>query len=61
MPSFNLSISYLIFTALHLACFALAMTVCGLYGTDLQHAHKVDKYDASKWVIKGSCIPLAAD
>lgn len=46
----NLAISYIAFTALHLVCFALALTTCGLYGNDLQRAHVHDKYSDSKWV-----------
>ncbi|KAL7961843.1 hypothetical protein V8C34DRAFT_242350 [Trichoderma compactum] len=50
MAKSSLSISYYAFTALHLACFALAITVCGLYGTDLQRAKYFDDYTKSKWV-----------
>lgn len=50
MARSSLSLSYYAFTALHLACFALAITVCGLYGTDLQRANKFDDYTKSKWV-----------
>ncbi|KAK1252348.1 hypothetical protein MKX08_003535 [Trichoderma sp. CBMAI-0020] len=44
------SVGYLAFTALHLVCFAFALAVCGLYGTDLQRAKHFDEYTTSKWV-----------
>lgn len=50
MAKSSLSISYYAFTALHVACFALAITVCGLYGTDLKRASQFDNYTHSKWV-----------
>ncbi|KAM0472171.1 hypothetical protein ACHAPX_008849 [Trichoderma viride] len=50
MTRSSLSVSYFAFTALHLVCFALALTVCGLYGTDLQRAKHFDEYTNSKWV-----------
>jgi hypothetical protein len=52
MTRSSLSVSYFAFTALHLVCFALALTVCGLYGTDLQRAKHFDEYTNSKWVRK---------
>ncbi|GFP52947.1 hypothetical protein ACSS6W_000378 [Trichoderma asperelloides] len=50
MTRSSLSVTYFAFTALHFVCFALAITVCGLYGTDLQRAKKFDDYTNSKWV-----------
>lgn len=50
MTRSSLSISYFAFTALHFVLFALALTVCGLYGTDLQRAKHFDEYTSSKWV-----------
>jgi hypothetical protein len=50
MARSSLSISYYAFTALHFACFALAITVCGLYGADLQRTKNFDNYTKSKWV-----------
>ncbi|UKZ74336.1 hypothetical protein TrVFT333_002001 [Trichoderma virens FT-333] len=50
MAKSSLSISYYAFTALHVACFALAITVCGLYGTDLKRASQFDNYTHSKWI-----------
>lgn len=52
MTRSSLSVTYFAFTALHFVCFALAITVCGLYGTDLQRAKKFDDYTNSKWVRK---------
>ncbi|KAK5999044.1 hypothetical protein PT974_01431 [Cladobotryum mycophilum] len=45
-----MAISYFAFTGLHFACFALAVTVCGLYGTDLHHSNQFDGSSKSKWV-----------
>lgn len=50
MAKSSLSISYYAFTALHFACFALAITVCGLYGANLQRTKNFDNYTKSKWV-----------
>jgi hypothetical protein len=57
MTRSSLSVTYFAFTALHFVCFALAITVCGLYGTDLQRAKKFDDYTSSKWVRE---IPMAS-
>ena len=38
--------SYVAFSVLHFVLFVLALTVCGLYGVDLQRAAVAD----SKWV-----------
>ncbi|EEU47122.1 uncharacterized protein NECHADRAFT_67747 [Fusarium vanettenii 77-13-4] len=46
----DLAVSYVLFSALHLCCFALALTTCGLYGTDLHRANQQHKYSDSKWV-----------
>jgi hypothetical protein len=45
--------SYLAFSVLHFFQFALAITVCGLYGVDLHRAAQAGKYQDSKWV----CFP----
>lgn len=50
MGAFNLATSYLLFTVLHLFCFILALTTCGLYGKDLQRAHHHGVYSDSKWI-----------
>ncbi|GJN72291.1 membrane-associating domain-containing protein [Purpureocillium lilacinum] len=50
MGFFSTSASYFAFSGLHLVCFALALTVCGLYGQDLNNAHHLHKYADSKWV-----------
>ncbi|PHH64209.1 hypothetical protein CDD81_4823 [Ophiocordyceps australis] len=50
MGLFNTSVSYFAFSGLHFLCFVLAITVCGLYGTDLNRASHVHKYADSKWV-----------
>ncbi|KAH6887903.1 hypothetical protein B0T10DRAFT_62202 [Thelonectria olida] len=46
----NFAVSYLLFSLLHLFCFALALTTIGLYGVDLNRAHQHGKYSDSKWV-----------
>lgn len=50
MGLFDLALSYLFFTVVHFFCFALSLTVCGLYGTDLQRANEANGYTDSKWV-----------
>ncbi|GAW15429.1 hypothetical protein ANO14919_048380 [Xylariales sp. No.14919] len=42
--------SYALFAILHLAQFVLAVTVIGLYGTDLDRAHRRGAYTDGKWV-----------
>lgn len=57
----DLAVSYVLFSALHLCCFALALTTCGLYGTDLHRANQQHKYSDSKWVselrLAAGCTP----
>lgn len=43
-------LSYIFFSILHLFQFALALTVCGLYGVDLDRARKAGVYADGKWV-----------
>ncbi|KAI0162240.1 hypothetical protein GGR57DRAFT_498581 [Xylariaceae sp. FL1272] len=51
MPDvFGMALSYLLFSILHFFQFVLAVTVIGLYGTDLNHANKQGKYSDGKWV-----------
>ncbi|KAH0593266.1 hypothetical protein MHUMG1_08988 [Metarhizium humberi] len=50
MGFFATSIGYFAFCALHLVCFALALAVCGLYGQDLNHAHRQHVHSDSKWL-----------
>ncbi|KAF2200762.1 hypothetical protein GQ43DRAFT_449282 [Delitschia confertaspora ATCC 74209] len=40
--------------------FVLALTVCGLYGTDLDAAHKAHVYADSKWVYAVTVAGLSA-
>ncbi|KAI0975749.1 hypothetical protein F4678DRAFT_280676 [Xylaria arbuscula] len=44
------SVSYLLFSILHFIQFVLAITVIGLYATDLDRAHKKGVYADGKWV-----------
>ncbi|KND87951.1 hypothetical protein TOPH_07358 [Tolypocladium ophioglossoides CBS 100239] len=50
MGLFSTTLSYFLFSGLHFVCFALALTVCGLYGQDLNTANHLAKYADSKWV-----------
>lgn len=46
----GLTASYFAFSVVHFLQFALAITVCGLYGVDLSRASKAGKYQDSKWI-----------
>ncbi|KAK4102816.1 hypothetical protein N658DRAFT_514944 [Parathielavia hyrcaniae] len=46
----GLSTGYLLFTLLHLAQFVLAVTVCALYGIDLDRARKANAHADGRWV-----------
>jgi hypothetical protein len=46
----SFTLSYIFFSVVHIVGFALALTVCGLYGKDLSRANEQDKYADSKWV-----------
>lgn len=46
----GLSVGYIVFTAVHFLCFALAIAVCGLYGQNISK----DDDNTSKWVC-GTC------
>lgn len=50
----NITLTQILFTAVRFVQFALALTVCGLYGVDLNNARKEKKYVDSKWVRKPS-------
>ncbi|KAI1392202.1 uncharacterized protein F4822DRAFT_390000 [Hypoxylon trugodes] len=50
MGLLGMTASYLLFSLLHFAQFVLAVTVCGLYGVDLQRARSQGKYVDGKWV-----------
>lgn len=50
MGFFGMALSYIGFTVIHFFQFVLAITVCGLYGTDLHNAASQGKYMDSKWV-----------
>ena len=40
--------------------FIFAITVCGLYGTDIHNAHKAHKYTDSKWAYAVTVGALSA-
>ncbi|CRK43398.1 hypothetical protein BN1723_005650 [Verticillium longisporum] len=46
----ELGVVYLSLTVIHFFQFVLAITVIGLYGTDLQRAREADSYVDAKWV-----------
>jgi hypothetical protein len=46
----SLSLSYLLFCVLHFGQFVLAVTVCGLYGVELNRAAKAGVHADGKWV-----------
>ena len=50
MVSLNMSKTYLAAAVLRVLQFVFAVTVIGLYGQDLNAAHKAGKYTDSKWV-----------
>jgi hypothetical protein len=50
MAIFGMGTSYVLFALLHFFQFVLAITVCALYGIDLQHAREQGKYTDGKWV-----------
>lgn len=50
MGCVSFTLSYIFFSVVHIVGFALALTVCGLYGKDLSRANEQDKYADSKWV-----------
>jgi hypothetical protein len=50
MGLFGMAFSYIAFSVLHFFQFVLAITVAGLYGTDLNRARTAGKYADSRWV-----------
>lgn len=56
----NLTLGYLLFTLLYVACFALSLTVCGLYGHDLTRAREAGVDPDTKWVSYPSPIRLSS-
>ncbi|KAK5656549.1 hypothetical protein OQA88_4528 [Cercophora sp. LCS_1] len=46
----NVSLGYLLFCLLHFGQFVLAVTVCGLYGVELDRARKAGVHADGKWV-----------
>lgn len=57
MGLFGMAASYLAFSVLHFFQFVLAITVCGLYAVDLNHARAEGSYVDGKWV---SFVPMLA-
>ncbi|KAH9905332.1 hypothetical protein F4778DRAFT_703121 [Xylariomycetidae sp. FL2044] len=50
MSILGMTVGYLLFAILHFFQFVLSVTVCGLYGVDLQRARTHGKYTDGKWV-----------
>ncbi|KAG7291496.1 hypothetical protein NEMBOFW57_001515 [Staphylotrichum longicolle] len=46
----SMALSYLLFVLLHVSQFILAVTVCALYGVDLDRARKAGVHADGKWV-----------
>lgn len=56
----QLTLSWVLLAVLRLFQFALALAVCGLYGTDLHRAHNAGVYSDGKWVYAVVCGGLGA-
>jgi len=50
MGVLGMTLSYVLFSILHFVQLVLAIAVIGLYGTDVDRAHKEGKYTDGKWV-----------
>jgi hypothetical protein len=50
LHGFELTLSYILHSIYRFIQLVLALAVCGLYGVDLQAAHKQGKYADGKWV-----------
>ena len=53
----EMTLSYIAHSIFRLIQIILALTVCGLYGVDLNRADKERKYSDGKWVCFPSLIP----
>ncbi|ORY67449.1 uncharacterized protein BCR38DRAFT_364956 [Pseudomassariella vexata] len=60
MGLFGMALSYLLFSVLHFFQFVLAVTVCGLYGFDLDRARKAGVKADGKWVFAEVVAGLSA-
>ncbi|RYP70470.1 hypothetical protein DL769_004959 [Monosporascus sp. CRB-8-3] len=60
MGFFGMTISYILFSILHIFQFVLAVTVVGLYAVDLNRANEQGKYTDGKWVYAAVVGTLAA-
>ncbi|KAI0487386.1 hypothetical protein F4859DRAFT_464769 [Xylaria cf. heliscus] len=56
----DMAMSYVLFSILHVVQFVLALTVIGLYGTDLDRARKAGVYADGKWVYAVVVASLSA-
>jgi hypothetical protein len=50
MGVLGMTLSYVLFSILHFIQLVLAIAVIGLYGTDIDRAHRQGKYTDGKWV-----------
>ncbi|KXX77386.1 hypothetical protein MMYC01_207198 [Madurella mycetomatis] len=56
----GMTLGYLLFSILHFFQFALAITVCALYGVELDRARKAGVHAEGKWAIVGGLSALTA-
>jgi len=56
----EMTLSYIIHSIFRIFQIILALTVCGLYGVDLNHADKAHKYSDGKWVYAEVTAALSA-
>jgi hypothetical protein len=54
MNGIGMTVGYIAHSVYRLVQIILALTVCGLYGVDLNHANRLHKYSDGKWV----CLPF---
>jgi hypothetical protein len=53
----EMTLSYILHSVFRLIQIIMALTVCGLYGVDLNKADKEHKYSDGKWVCLSSLLP----
>ncbi|KAL2257086.1 hypothetical protein VTK26DRAFT_683 [Humicola hyalothermophila] len=56
----GITLSHLLFSLLHFIQFALAITVCALYGINLDHARKANAHADGKWIYAEVVAGLSA-
>lgn len=53
----GITLSHLLFSALHFIQFALAITVCALYGIELDRTRKAGAHADGRWVCTAPTLP----